>query len=61
MICSNCGKNFSTKKIAHVLWNGRPEPVSFCSYKCYIEFWHGVDSFEPLPEYIKPQTREENK
>lgn len=64
MICENCGKHYGTKDAAHVIDHGRPQAVTFCSYKCYIEFWSGCKNFEPLPEYIKElqtNTTEEKK
>lgn len=59
MKCENCGKTYSTKKSPHVLKDGILVAVSFCSYECYLKFWAECKNFVPLPEYIKPENKEE--
>ena len=47
MQCCNCGEK--TKPIT-LIKNGKQIKVSFCSLKCYIQFWEEAKNFEPLKE-----------
>lgn len=51
MRCANCDKSFKTGRGAYVMRDGQPVAITFCCYKCYLEFWKGVKNHEPLPEY----------
>ena len=53
MKCENCDKFLSTKDCVKVLKGGKPFPITFCSYECYLAFWRECVNFEPLPEYIR--------
>lgn len=52
MICANCEKRYITWDSAYVM-RQKPTPITFCCYQCYLDFWAGVKSFVPLPEYRK--------
>lgn len=49
MKCVQC-KNTSKRKSCHLIINGKAQPTSFCSYKCYLQFWEKNPNFDLLPE-----------
>lgn len=53
--CQHCGKlhNRYTRLKQPYPKTGSIQ-VPFCCYKCYLEFWKDVHTFEPLEEFIEP-------